>query len=351
MLFDLKDVLIQPTVISKINSRSEINPYLSNGMLPLITAPMDTVISSENYDNFLDNKICVASVRQPFIDEGKITVFDTLSNLSKSRTVFVSYSLEGFKRTYMKINHVSDTPLSNHVLIDTANGHMQDVYDTVLKAKQKHGNSLVIMVGNIANPETYIEYAKIGVDYVRCSIGSGTGCLTSQQTSIGYPLGSLISECRTLKTKNSYETKIVADGGMKDYADIITALALGADLVMVGSLFNKAIESAGQAYFKGLKISDETAYYIFKKGYTITKKYRGMSTKEVQKSWGVDKLKTSEGVVRIRPVEYTLKGWVENFESYLKSTMSYTGSSNLNEFVGNVKYNIITDKSYKRFNK
>ena len=76
-----------------------------------------------------------------------------------------------------------------------------------------------------------------------------------------------------------------------------------------------------------------------------------MSTKEVQKKWGAETLKTSEGVVRYRKVEYTLPKWVENFEDYLRSAMSYTGSMTLKEFIGNVELVQITDNAYKRFNK
>ena len=76
-----------------------------------------------------------------------------------------------------------------------------------------------------------------------------------------------------------------------------------------------------------------------------------MSTKEVQASWGKKNLKTSEGVVRLHDVEYTLSGWVENFRHYLKSAMSYTDSKNLSEFIGRVQYNLITTASFNRYNK
>jgi IMP dehydrogenase/GMP reductase len=76
-----------------------------------------------------------------------------------------------------------------------------------------------------------------------------------------------------------------------------------------------------------------------------------MATKEVQKDWGSDNIKTSEGVVRIRPVEYTLSQWSENFEAYLRSAMSYTNCKTLEEFKNNVTINQISEESYKRFNK
>ncbi len=143
-----------------------------------------------------------------------------------------------------------------------------------------------------------------------------------------------------------------SDGGMQNYSDIIKALALGADYVMVGSIFNKCIESAGSNYiFKRIPVTQCVAEYLYGRGMKIHKKFRGMSTKEVQKSLGNDKLKTSEGVIRYRPVEYTINGWVENFEAYLRSAMSYTNAKTLKDFIGETEIIQISDNAYKRIKK
>ena len=76
-----------------------------------------------------------------------------------------------------------------------------------------------------------------------------------------------------------------------------------------------------------------------------------MSTKEVQKKWGKEVLTTSEGVVRFRKVDYTLKQWVENFEDYLRSAMSYSNAATLEEFIGRADIIKISDNAYNRFKK
>lgn len=177
-------------------------------------------------------------------------------------------------------------------------------------------------------------------------------CLTTQNTGVGYPMASLIKECYKISTTLKKPAYIVADGGMQTYSDVIKALALGADYVMLGSILNKSLESAGDNYIcKKIKVSQSTAEFLYKFGLPIYKKFRGMSTKEVQKKWGATKLKTSEGVVRFIKVEYKLDKWVENFEDYLRSAMSYTNSKTLKEFIGNVELVEITNNAYKRFNK
>jgi glutamate synthase domain-containing protein 2 len=171
-------------------------------------------------------------------------------------------------------------------------------------------------------------------------------------TGVGYPMASLIKECYDISCTLDNPAKIVADGGMKDYSDIIKALALGADYVMVGSIFNKAIESCGDNYLWGkIKVCQDDARFLYDIGLPIYKKFRGMSTKEVQKKWGKQVLTTSEGVIRFRKVEYTLEKWVQNFEDYLRSSMSYCNASELKEFIGQVEFIKITDNAYNRFKK
>ena len=136
---------------------------------------------------------------------------------------------------------------------------------------------------------------------------------------------------------------------MKNYSDIIKALALGADYIAIGSIFNKAIESCGDNYLYGIKINKALANYFFDKGYPIKKYFRGMSTKEAQKAMGKTNLKTSEGVIRYRIAEYHLSSWIENFEHYLRNAMSYSGAKTLNDFIGNVDFCQITKNSYDRF--
>jgi GMP reductase len=345
MLFDFDDLLIQPAKISAIRSRSETNPYYGD-KLPLMTAPMDTVVDGNNHHYFSDLGITVVFPRntpQPWME-------DFLNDEH-----FTSFSLTDFDMYFLENDVEIPDGKQYRVLIDIANGHMKDLIQSSKTAKQKYGDQIVLMVGNVANPTTFYDYGLAGVDYVRIGIGNGGGCLTTVQTGVGYPMASLISECNDIKKRNPFiKTKIVADGGFKKYADVIKALALGADYVMLGSIFNKSLESCGLTTDSKGEVIDQyskTSLEMFNVDIPLFKNFRGMSTKEVQKSWGNDELKTSEGVVRTHKVEYTLKGWVDNFTSYLKSAMSYTNNKKLPNFIGGVNYNLITKNSFERFNK
>ena len=347
--FDFNDILIEPTTTSKIQSRKQVKVFDDNAFLPLFAAPMDTVVEKANMEIFIKNRI------YPIIPRTSIGTYTDAD--------WLAVSLKEFEQDFLLKDYVKGTwSIKRKILIDIANGHMSILLDAVKNAKNKYGDELILMVGNVANPSTYQILSEAGADYIRIGIGNGSGCSTSVHTGIGYPLASLIAECRRRKDLNNLKNFIVADGGIRNYADIIKSLALGADYVMCGGIFNKALESAGHTFAKNRKIEDVTIpgekvdqYDIdtklaFKAGAVFYKKFRGMSTKEVQKHLSIEP-RSSEGVTRMVPVEYTLEGWVENFKDYLASAMSYCGASNLSEFIGKPKINLITQNSFERFNK
>jgi IMP dehydrogenase len=346
--FDFDDILIVPAKKTHIYSRYK--GIKLTKPLPLITAPMDTVVNLDNMNIFLNAGIKVALPRTIKYDD---FMNNSAIRGSDNENLFISFGFEDLDKLYK--NNFKNFHVNAHILIDVANGHMQKIIDYAREIKRLRPD-VVIMAGNIANPETYRWYAENEcVDYIRIGIGNGNGCLTTKQSGIGYPMASLIYETREIKNKLLREGKtapaIVADGGMKDYSDIIKSLALGADYVMIGSIFNKAFESAADNYLYGIKLSQKRAKKLFDKGYPIKKYFRGMSTKEAQKAMGKTSFKTSEGVVRFRRVEYYLDGWVENFEHYLRNMMSYVNAKTLDGFIGKVQVCQITKNAYDRFNK
>ena len=336
ILYSLDDVTIIPETVTDIRSRSECSPWISNleqtndNYYPIVAAPMASVISPENYKIFHDNKISCIIPRNISIE----------NRLSLCSEVFCAFSMNEIVDNFINMRQKGD---SFKVLIDIANGHMQSQIDLGKKLKGIYGNSMILMGGNIANPKTYEYYNSSGFDYIRVGIGNGKACTTSTQTGIHYPMASLISETFRIKRDICGETKIIADGGISNYSTGIKCLALGADYVMMGSVFGKSLEAAGPI----LRKNSYGEYYEAIPGSVSTlsktekyyREYYGMSTKQAQAeilgkslSESREKLKTSEGKKMILEIEYTLSGWVDNFNSYLRSAMSYTNSRNLEEF-------------------
>ena len=336
MLLSFNDICLVPSVISNIEHRSECSPYLDNGMLPLFTAPMSSVINDENWEEFKDNKINTIIPRS--VD------FDIRRELSHQ--TFVAVSLSEFE--YL-IDEVFENVTPAYICIDIANGHMQKLLDLCKQAKERFGDKIQIMAGNIANPDTYYEYARAGIDYIRCGIGTSPICTTSANSGIHHPMVSLLQEIKANKKyivdhiaeygNIQYKSvpKIIADGGFSNFDQIIKALAIGADYIMLGKIFAMSEEACGKV--------------IFNHNGERVRKYYGMSTKKAQAEISGEATKTAEGIETLVPIKYTLAGWCDNFISYLRSAMSYCNSRTLDEFRKNAHIEQISASSFNAYYK
>ncbi len=366
------DITIIPEVTTRISSRSECNPYDNDGFLPIFASCMSSVVSMENYKNFNDSKIRVVIPRTYSYEE-------RINFLLNDKINFVAFSLNETKQLFQEgafhypSYNLSCFPLK--ICIDLANGHMDSLIEMVKEIKSEFGDKVIIMTGNIANPETYKVYEEAGVDFVRVSIGSGAACITSSLTGVHFPVFSLLKDIYEIKQNINGNCKIVADGGIRDYRDVQKAL-IYADYVMIGSVLNSAIDSAGIAKYgkcywniNGFKILRPLKTLLkynrvvnpkdyqkvladIKNGKVeVWKEYFGMASKKAQKLINKgnntnNKLKTSEGTIKRNKVSFSISGWSENETDALRSAMSYTDSKNLEEFkeskwvvVMNVPYN------------
>jgi NAD(P)H-dependent flavin oxidoreductase YrpB (nitropropane dioxygenase family) len=162
----------------------------------------------------------------------------------------------------------------------------------------------------------------------------------------------LIKETYDIKAKYNLSTKIIADGGFKNYSDIIKAIVLGADFVMVGGELNKLTDTQNYGYlYNKFVVSGKVKQMAHRLKLPVYHDYRGMSTKLVQQMENKKKLVTSEGISKRNLSKSTLHQWTQNFTDYLRSAMSYSNCRTLEEFIGNQNYVLISQNSYKRFNK
>jgi len=322
ILYSLRDISIVPAVSTDIKSRKECYPLRwsiehYDKFFPIIASPMDSVLDETNWTAYWDNRINCIIPRTVSIEE----------RINLCNAIFCAFSLKEAKEIFL------DKDINSQkffVLIDIANGSMLEQINLGAELKKKYGNKIFLMGGNIGNPQTYLLYDSAGFDFLRVGVGSGNGCLTSTNTAIHYPYASLISDISEMKYRYHSHCKIIADGGMSGYSDIIKSLALGADYVMCGRIFAQAA-----------KTDDELGKELI---------YRGMSTKEAQKAMGNTVLKTAEGRSINIVKQYTLAGWVENFDSYLRSAMSYCDSRDLKEFRQKAICQVISPNSSSQIN-
>src|SRR5437868_13596370 len=127
--------------------------------------------------------------------------------------------------------------------IDSAHGHSSRVLEAIKAVKSKLPD-VDLIAGNVATFDGACELARAGVDGVKVGIGPGSICTTRVVTGAGVPQITAIAEAyRATKDAN---VPVIADGGIKYSGDITKALAAGAGVVMIGSLFAGTDESPGE---------------------------------------------------------------------------------------------------------
>ena len=129
------------------------------------------------------------------------------------------------------------------IVIDTAHGHSANVLKVVRMVRDAYPD-LQIIAGNVATAEATEDLIKAGVDCVKVGIGPGSICTTRIVAGIGVPQISAIMSAYEAAKK--YDIPIIADGGIKYSGDITKALAAGANVCMMGSIFAGCEESPGE---------------------------------------------------------------------------------------------------------
>lgn len=334
-LYSIDEVVLIASEVSQVDSRSECNPFYGK-KLPIWIAAMSCLVDWDNRDKFDElgfNVILPRTVpfakRLEAVKQGKwIAIgleegWDILKNLKPREDV-----------TY-------------NISIDIANGHQYRCVELCRELKAKFSNCS-IMVGNIANPKTYLVYAGAGADYVRLGVGTGHVCTTSVQTGIHYPMASLISKCREyaedLKEKFRNAPKIVADGGFGYIDQTVKGLALGADYVMIGSIAASFPEACGEVRLSQTQPVPPTWHQ--------EREYYGMSTEKAQKLMHPDPnyvVKHSEGTVRWIPIRSSTQKWIDDFTHALKSSMSYCDAFNLEQYIGRVEWGVQSSVTFNAY--
>jgi IMP dehydrogenase len=129
------------------------------------------------------------------------------------------------------------------LVIDSAHGHSSRVLDAVREIKKRFPQ-VDLLAGNVATKEGTEALIDAGADAVKVGIGPGSICTTRMVTGAGMPQITAISESYNAASK--HDIPIIADGGIKYSGDITKAIAAGASVIMIGSLFAGVDESPGE---------------------------------------------------------------------------------------------------------
>lgn len=216
-------------------------------------------------------------------------------------------------------------------VIDTAHGQSRGVLQTIREIK-KVFPEIQLVAGNVATYQGTIDLIDAGADAVKVGIGPGSICTTRVVTGIGVPQVTAILNCSKAGTERNIP--IIGDGGIKYSGDLTKAIAAGADVVMMGSLFAGTEESPGEE--------------IFVEGRRY-KSYRGMGSLGAMSSGSSDRYFQSgtkkyvpEGVEGRVPFKGKTGDVVYQLIGGLKSGMGYVGAKNIYELKTKSEFTRIT---------
>lgn len=206
------------------------------------------------------------------------------------------------------------------VTVDTAHGDSKNVLEIVKWTKQKY-KDLTVIAGNVATAEGATHLFEAGADAIKVGMGSGSICTTRIIAGVGIPQFTAIRNCAPVAKK--FGKTLIADGGIKYSGDMVKALAVGADCVMIGSLFAGTDESPGEV--------------VFYQGRTY-KTYRGMGSIEAMREGsrdrygqqGVDENSlVPEGIEGMVPYRGELKQVVFQLVGGVRAGLGYLGCEDL----------------------
>ena len=232
-----------------------------------------------------------------------------------------------------------DALVAKHVdciVIDSAHGHSANVLKSVKMIRDAYPD-LQIIAGNVATAEATEALIKAGVNCVKVGIGPGSICTTRVVAGIGVPQITAIMDCYEAARK--YDIPIIADGGIKYSGDMAKAIAAGASVCMMGSIFAGCDESPGDfELFQGRKY----------------KVYRGMGSIAAMENGSKDryfqtnaKKLVPEGVEGRVAYKGTVEDTVFQLIGGLRSGMGYCGAVDIESLQKNGKFVKISAASLK----
>ena len=208
------------------------------------------------------------------------------------------------------------------VVLDIAHGHAEHAIDGVRRLKQE-APQVQVIAGNVATAAGALDLAEAGADAIKVGVGPGGVCTTRLVAGVGVPQLTAVSDA----VNADCGVPIIADGGIRTSGDIAKALAVGADSVMIGSMFAGTKEAPGEV--------EQTERGLFKR-------VRGMASKEAAEERAAragEQLddeyfehRAAEGVEGLVPYRGSVVLLVNELMAGVKSSMSYSNAATLAEF-------------------
>jgi GMP reductase len=238
-----KDICLLPKY-SELSTRKNANVSIGfidkKFKLPIIPANMKCVLDEERA-KWLGSHDYFYIMHRFDMDN-----FEFVKKANEENWKTISISVGVNEADKKQLNQIKKNNLNvDCITIDIAHGHSKLMEDMVLFVKSIFPKTHLI-VGNICTYQAYADLSTLGVSAIKVGIGGGSACSTKNKTGFTYPMYSCVSSIYQFKKQSGLSTPIIADGGIREHADIVKAIHAGADMVMAGNLFSRLIDSPAE---------------------------------------------------------------------------------------------------------
>lgn len=225
------------------------------------------------------------------------------------------------------------------IAVDTAHGHSKGVIESVKEIKLNFPDCNLI-AGNIATAEAAKDLIKAGADAIKVGIGPGSICTTRIVAGVGVPQLSAIMDCTAVAEKNGIP--VIADGGIKFSGDIAKAIAGGAKVVMIGSLFAGTDESPGETI-----LLQGRSYKVYRGMGSVGAMKAGSKDRYFQDEVDSDIKLVPEGIEGRVPYRGPMASTIHQLIGGLRAGMGYTGCKTIENLRKNATFVKISSAGLK----
>lgn len=331
------DVLLVPQASENSPSKVDTSVQLTDKIkleIPIVSAAMDTVTESEM-------AITLAQAGGLGIIHKNLPPTKQAAEVEKVKKeellcgAAISIGQDSEERTKLLAKTKVDV-----LVVDVAHGHYYKVAETIKKLKQKYGEDVVIIGGNVATGQATKDLIAAGADVVKVGVGPGSICTTRVIAGIGVP--QLTAVMDVVKAATETKTPIIADGGIKYSGDMVKALAAGASAVMLGGLLAGTDEAPGK-----IEERDGEKYKIYRGMGSIDAMEAGSKDRYLQGDKKAAKDMIAEGVVGYAKYKGSVKDIITQLVGGLRQGLGYCGAKNLTELVQKAEFIKMSGAGYK----
>jgi IMP dehydrogenase len=215
------------------------------------------------------------------------------------------------------------------LVIDTAHGHSAGVLTAVTRTREALPD-VQLIAGNVGSREGAEALVERGVDAVKVGVGPGSICTTRIVTGVGVPQLTAIMEAVD-GTKGS--VPVIADGGVRYSGDLVKALAAGAEVVMMGSMFAGTDESPGESF-----LLEGRRFKMVRGMGSLSAMEEGSADRYFQEGQNDVRKLVPEGIEARVPYKGPLMDTVFQLVGGIQSGMGYCGAANLEELRARARF-------------